>query len=195
MRPDVLLSRTPQVPSQKHTSEHLFYRAAPSGCFPKCQLILLERQKQKQFFIPPLCLIRLKSCNCIRIKIFFLHIPEKNYSNPSFKSFNVKYGKPLIFTFYFKTSLIINELVKHENKFNRKVFQDRENSENRFSEFSYFMKGFKKYIKNIYRWFTQWNYREIRISWNALKEIFQCILAFNGCSYVQLKKSVGYEKN
>ena len=40
-------------------------------------------------------------------------------------------------------SLIIKELIKHENKSNRKVFHDRENSENRFSEFPYFMKGFK----------------------------------------------------
>ena len=72
-----------------------------------------------------------------------------------------------MFTFSFKfshTSFIIKELIKHENKFNRKVFHDRENSENRFSEFSYFMKGFKKYIMNISRQFTQQNYREIRIS-------------------------------
>ena len=48
-------------------------------------------------------------------------------------------------------SLIIKELIAHENKFNRKVFHDRENSENRFSEFSYFMKGIKKYIMNISR--------------------------------------------
>ena len=51
--------------------------------------------------------------------------------------------------FYFKflqTSLITKELIKHKNKFNRKVFHDRENSENRFSEFLYFMKGFKKYL-------------------------------------------------
>ena len=40
--------------------------------------------------------------------------------------------------------LIVKELNKHKNEFNRKVFQDRENSENRFSEFSCFMKGFKK---------------------------------------------------
>ena len=98
-------------------------------------VIFLERQKQKQFSTPPLCLIRLKSCNCIKIKILFIHKSEK----------------ALLFVFYFKTSLIIKELVKHENKFNRKVFHDRENSENRFSEFSYFMKSFKKYIMNIYR--------------------------------------------
>ena len=50
------------------------------------------------------------------------------------------------FTFSFKfsqTSLIIKELIKHENNFNKKVFHDRENSENRFSEFSYIMKGSK----------------------------------------------------
>ena len=49
-----------------------------------------------------------------------------------------------VFTFSFKflqTSSIIKELIKHENKFSRKVFHYRENSENRFSEFSYFMKG------------------------------------------------------
>ena len=50
-----------------------------------------------------------------------------------------------------RTSLIIKELIKHGNKFNRKVFRDRENSENRFSEFSYFMKVFKKDIMNISR--------------------------------------------
>ena len=59
-----------------------------------------------------------------------------------------------MFTFSFKflkTLLIIKELIKHENKFNRKVFHDRENSENQFSKFSHFMKGFKKYIMNISR--------------------------------------------
>ena len=70
-----------------------------------------------------------------------------------------------MFTFSFKfsqTSLITKELIRHESKFNRKVFHDRENSENRFSEFSYFMKRFKKYIMNISRW-------------NALKEIFHSV--------------------
>ena len=33
MCPDFVLSRTPQIPWQKHTSEHFFYRTAPSGCF------------------------------------------------------------------------------------------------------------------------------------------------------------------
>ena len=49
------------------------------------------------------------------------------------------------FFIFLQTSLIIKELTKHKNKYNRKVFHDRENSENRFSEFSYFMKCFKKY--------------------------------------------------
>ena len=75
--PVFLPSRTPQIASQKHTSEDLFYRTAPSGYFPKCQLFFLERQKQKQFSIPPLCLILLKSCNCIKIKILFIHKSEK----------------------------------------------------------------------------------------------------------------------
>ena len=64
----------------------------------------------------------------------------------------------LLFTFmftlcfkFFQTSLKTKELIKHENKFNRKFFHDRENSENLFSEFSYFMKGLKKYIMKISR--------------------------------------------
>ena len=49
----------------------------------------------------------------------------------------------LLFTFMFtfafqflQMSLITKQLIKHENKFNRKVFHDRQNSKNRFSEFS-----------------------------------------------------------
>ena len=52
-----------------------------------------------------------------------------------------------MFPFCFK--LIDNKRIKRKNKFNRKVFHDRENSENRFSEFLYFMKGFKKDIMSI----------------------------------------------
>ena len=37
---------------------------------------------------------------------------------------------------FLQTSLIKKDLIKHENKFNRKVFHDKENSENRVSEFS-----------------------------------------------------------
>ena len=85
----------------------------------------------------------------------------------------------LMFLFFFKfllTSLIVKELIKHKNKFNKKVFHDRENSENRFSEFSYFMKGFKKYI---------WTFslHNETLSWNTyfMKcseiNISQCILA------------------
>ena len=36
-----------------------------------------KREKQKQFFIPPLSLKRLKSCNCIKIKILLIHDSEK----------------------------------------------------------------------------------------------------------------------
>ena len=86
-----------------------------------------------------------------------------------------------MFTFSFKflqTSLIIKELIKHENKFNRKVFHDRENSENRFSEFSYFMKCFNEY--------ASWTFIGIlhneKLSQSFMKcserNISQCILAF-----------------
>ena len=54
-----------------------------------------EGKKQKQFFIPPLCLLRLSSCNYIKIfKVAFIHNFEEIYSNPSsvsFKFCNIKY--------------------------------------------------------------------------------------------------------
>ena len=57
---------------------------------------LKKGKKQKQFFIPPLCLIRLKSCYCIKIvKIAFIHnFEKKNFSNLSsvlLKLCNIKY--------------------------------------------------------------------------------------------------------
>ena len=51
--PNIAASRIPQMPWQKHTSEHLFYRTAPSGCF-QTSVISLKGKKQKPFFIPPL---------------------------------------------------------------------------------------------------------------------------------------------
>ena len=144
--PDFVLSRTPQ---------HL--RRAPSGCF-QMSVTFLERRKQNQFFIPPLCLIRMKSCNCIKIKsISFIMLKKTALIYPS--NFLIQNTKNhfmvafyFMFTFSFKSlHLILKKLIKHENKFDRKAFHDRENSENLFSQFSYFMKGFKKYIMNIYR--------------------------------------------
>ena len=38
--PDFVLSRTPQIPWQKHSSEHLFYKIAPSGCFQMSEIFL-----------------------------------------------------------------------------------------------------------------------------------------------------------
>ena len=100
----------------------------------------------------------------------------------------------LLFTFMFtfafkflKTSLITKELIKREDKFNRKAFHDWENSENSFSEFSYFMKCFKKYMMNISQWFTQWKYREIPISRTALKEIFHSISSPYNNLYIKFK--------
>ena len=93
--PNFVLSRAPQIPRQKYTSEHLFYRTASSGFCQISVIFLKKGKKQKQLFIPPLCLIRLKSCNCIKIvKIVFIHNFEKNYSNlssVSFKFCNIKY--------------------------------------------------------------------------------------------------------
>ena len=80
--PNFVLSRTPQIPSLKHTSEHVFYRTAPSSAF-KCLLFFLKRKKQKQISMPPVGLIRSKSCNYIKIKPFSFIILKKNYSNLS----------------------------------------------------------------------------------------------------------------
>ena len=91
MFPDVVLSRTPQIPRQEYTSEHLFYRTASCG-FCQISVIFLKREKkQKQLFILPMCLIRLKSCNCIKIvKIVFSHNFAKKLL-VSFKFCNIKY--------------------------------------------------------------------------------------------------------
>ena len=82
-----------------------------------------------------------------------------------------------MFPFSFKflqTSVITQELIKHKNKFNRKFFHALENSENRFSEFSYFMTGFISwtFLSSLH---NEKNYREIRISWNVLKELFHSV--------------------
>ena len=163
MCPDVVLSITPRIPRQKYTSEHLFLQNSFQWLLPNFSYFFKKGKKQKEFFIPPLCLIRLKSCNCIKIvKIVSIHNFEKSYSNlssVSFKFCNIKYKNHfacfhVMLTFSVKllqTSLITKDLIKHGNKFNSKVFHDRENSENRFSEFSYFMKCLRKYIMNISR--------------------------------------------
>ena len=42
--PDFVLSRAAQIPRQKYTSEHLFYRIASSG-FCQISVIFLKREK------------------------------------------------------------------------------------------------------------------------------------------------------
>ena len=95
MCPDFVLSRTPQIPRQKYTSEHLFLQNSFQWLLSNFSYFL--KKGKKQFFISPLCVIRLKSCNCIKIvKIVFIHNFEKNYSNLSsvyFKFCNTKYEK------------------------------------------------------------------------------------------------------
>ena len=93
-----------------HYPEHLefFGKSTPlqgtfTGQLPvaafKCQLFFLKRKKQKQLFITPLTLIHLKSCNCIKIKILFIHDSEKTTPNLSSNFFNLKYEKPLYVCF------------------------------------------------------------------------------------------------
>ena len=127
----------------------------------KFQVHLFYRRPPVAASIPPLCFIHLKPCNCIKINLFHSSGERTTLTYQIFwyKLYKIGYICLLFtftFTFSFKflqTSLIIKELIKHKNKFNRKVFHDRKNSENRFSEFWYFMKYFKKYIMNISRQF------------------------------------------
>ena len=66
-------------------------------------------------------------------------------------------------------SLITKELIEHENKFNRKVFLYHESSEKRFSQFVIFCKKPQKVYHEVV--YTQQNYREILISWNAWNDV------------------------
>ena len=73
--------------SNSQSKTHLrtsFLQNSSQWLLSQMSVIFLERQKQKQFSIPPLCLIRLKSCNCIEIKTLFIHISEK--TTPSYLS-------------------------------------------------------------------------------------------------------------
>ena len=103
----------------------------------------------------------------------------------------------LTFSFRFlQTSLIIKDLIKHDNKFNRKDFHDRENSENWFSEFSYFMKGFKKYIMNIScslhnETIVKYVFHEML--WKKYLSVYHCLNVTNNCSVeIKLDKYVNF---
>ena len=58
--PQFVLSRAPQIPWKKHTSEHLFDRGVPSGCF-QMSVIFLKKGKTKTMLLLPLSLIHLKA--------------------------------------------------------------------------------------------------------------------------------------
>ena len=128
VRPDFVLSNTPNSQSKTHLRTP-FLQNSSQWLLSQMTGTFLERPNQKQCFTPPVRLILLKSCNCIKIKIFFIYNSEK--TNEIYLSnflLYMKYEKPLhvwfihiMFTFVFKflkTSLIIKELIKHENKFN-----------------------------------------------------------------------------
>ena len=77
--------------------------------------------------------------------------------------------------------MIIKELIKHENKFNRKVFQDRENSENRFQNFHISWKP----SESTSRTFIGSLHYETNVKY-VFHEISQCILA-----YMQRQTEIG----
>ena len=127
------LSRTPQFPRRKHTSEHLFYRTDPSSSF-QISVIFSWKGKAETIFHTSSSLICSKSCSCITIKILFIHNTEKTNPIffPTFLIWSTKntlsfYLCTFMFTFsskFLRTSLIIKGLIKHEKKFNSKVFHD-----------------------------------------------------------------------
>ena len=67
---------------------------------------------------------------------------------------------PFFFNFL-QTSLIIIELIKHKNNFNRKIFDDRENSEKLiFRIFIFhkrFQKGYNEHFLEVYPMKLSWN--------------------------------------
>ena len=79
----------------KNTPQNTFLQNNFQWLLSNFSHFLKKGKKQKQFFKPPLCLIRLKSCSCIKIvKIAFIHNFEKKCSNLSsvfFKFCNIKY--------------------------------------------------------------------------------------------------------
>ena len=118
--PDFALPITPTIPRQKYTLENLFLQNTSQWLLSKISYFL-EREKQKQFFIPPLWL---KSCNCIKNKILFIHNSEKNCSNLSFNFFNITnlYLFSTLYVYILQTSLIIKELISMKTNSIEKSF-------------------------------------------------------------------------
>ena len=158
------IQNTSNSQAKKAPQNTLFKEQLPVAAF-KCPLFFLNRKKQIQFFIPPLSLIRSKSCNCIKIKTLFIHNYEKTTPILRFH-----------FTLNFcRRSLIIKDLIKHKNKFNRKFLHDRQFWKSIFRIFI-FLERLQK-ISWTFLGSLRKNYRDIRISWKALKE--QCILSLS----------------
>ena len=79
-------------------------------------------------------MVSLEFCEIFK-NTFFHRTPPVFASEIRKTTLSLLFTLCLPFSFKFsRTSLIIKELIKHKNKFDRKVFHDRENSENRFSE-------------------------------------------------------------
>ena len=67
MRPDFVLSRALQIRRQKDTSKTPFLLNSSQWLLLNVSY-LFRKAKRKTVFIPLLCLIQLKSCNCIKIE-------------------------------------------------------------------------------------------------------------------------------
>ena len=121
--------------------------------------------------------------NASKLKSFSLII-LKELLQSIFQIFWYKIGKTFLcllftlFPFSFKflqAWLMIKELIKHKNKFNRKVFHDRENSENQFSHFHEMLqKVYHEHFSVVYTMKLSWNTYFMKCS---ERNISQCILA------------------
>ena len=147
----------------------------------------------------------LKSCNCIKIKIFFIHDSEKLVES-IFQFCQYKLRKTtlrLLFTFmftfcfkFFQTSLITKELIKHENKFNREnsftiVFHDRENSQNSIFRIFIFherpLKVYHEHFLVVYRMKLLSNTYFMK---RSERNISQCILVLRTRSYKNILATI-----
>ena len=123
------------------------------------------------------------------MSILPLIIPKKNFSNLSFNFCKTKYEK-LLYVYFLQLPLIIKELIKHENTFNRKVFHEQEHSENRYQNFHSSWKATKiRHFSIVYTMKLSSNTYFIKCS---ERNISQCILALKQSHKIQYLFTLSY---
>ena len=89
-----------------------------------------------------------------------------------------------------QTQLIIKGLIKHENKFNRKVFNERENPENQLSGFAWTFLGSLHNETLVKYVFQEMLWKKYFIVYPRLKETLFSVLKF----YYNFKNTSGLLK-